>query len=220
MKKMIPMTPWTGKSYWSLEPLSILVLILGLILYGVGESFLVIANLGSAPWTVLSTGLSQTTQIDLGWMTFIISSLILFLWFPLHIKPGLGTVLNIIVIAFVIGQMVSHFETPTSLISRVCLTIAGVIIVGIASALYLTSHKGAGPRDGLLVGLCYVLGWRVAIVRTLIEGTVSLLGYFLGGTLGLGTLLFAFGVGWAMQLSLDCLFKLFPQLNKDEMASG
>lgn len=213
MATFIPMTPWTGKHLWSLEPVSLLVLVLGLILFGLGESFLVLANFGSAPWTILSLGLSQTTGMPLGWMTLLISSLIMLLWVPLHIKPGLGTVLNILIIAFVIGEVVSHVQPPQSLLLRVTLLISGVLLVGIASALYLTSHKGAGPRDGLLVGLCLATGWRVAIVRTLLEGTVSLIGWFFGGPLGIGTLCFAFGVGWAMQLSLWVLSKFYKALN-------
>ncbi|EHJ56422.1 hypothetical protein HMPREF9318_02111 [Streptococcus urinalis FB127-CNA-2] len=213
MKKLIPQTPWTGKGLWSLEPLSLFMLVVGLVLFGVGESCLVLANLGSASWTILSQGISESTGIELGWMTFIISSLVMLLWIPLKIKPGLGTILNIIIIAFVIGQLTDHIAKPTSFLMRVLLLIVGVVIIGIASAIYLTSHKGAGPRDGLLVGLCQLLGWRVAIVRTLLEGSVSLLGWLLGGPLGIGTLCFAFGVGWVMQFSLGCLSSLFRSLN-------
>lgn len=213
MKKLIPQTPWTGKGLWSLEPLSIFMLVVGLVLFGVGESCLVLANLGSAPWTILTQGISESTGIELGWMTFIISSLVMLLWIPLKIKPGLGTILNIIIIAFVIGQLTDHFAKPTSFLVRVFLLIVGVVMIGIASAIYLTSHKGAGPRDGLLVGLCQLLGWRVAIVRTLLEGSVSLLGWLLGGPLGIGTLCFAFGVGWVMQFSLGFLSSLFRTLN-------
>ncbi|WHL22992.1 YitT family protein [Streptococcus iniae] len=171
-QKIIPETPWTGKSRWSMEPISLLVLMIGLVLFGIGESCLVLADLGSAPWMVRSQGLSRLTGINIGWMTFSISALILILWIPLRIKPGIGTILNMIIIAFVVGLLVSRFRTPEGLLTRVLLAVFGVVIIGIASALYLTSHKGPGPRDGLLVGLCYITGWRVAIVRTLLEGSV------------------------------------------------
>ncbi|MCA1357082.1 membrane protein YczE [Streptococcus iniae] len=210
-QKIIPETPWTGKSRWSMEPISLLVLMIGLVLFGIGESCLVLADLGSAPWMVLSQGLSRLTGINIGWMTFSISALILILWIPLRIKPGIGTILNMIIIAFVVGLLVSRFRTPEGLLTRVLLAVFGVVIIGIASALYLTSHKGPGPRDGLLVGLCYITGWRVAIVRTLLEGSVCALGWLSGGTLGLGTLAFVFGGGWAMQCSLIILEKYFPK---------
>lgn len=211
-KSIIPRTPWMGKTYWSLEPVSVSVLILGLVLFGVGESCLVLANLGSAPWTVLSQGVSHFSGINIGWVTFLVSLTVLILWLTLKIKPGLGTILNVIIIALVIGLIVSNVTPPTSIIARIFLTIWGVVLVGIASAIYLTSHKGAGPRDGLLVGLCFLTGWRVGLVRTMIEGTVCLLGWFLGGSLGIGTLLFAFGVGWVMQFCLAFLEKLYGPL--------
>ncbi|AXJ12582.1 YczE/YyaS/YitT family protein [Streptococcus pluranimalium] len=144
-------------------------------------------------------------------MTFIISGLALLSWIPIRIKPGIGTVLNMIIIAWVLGVVVETVDGPESLFGRVVLTFFGIFLVGLASAIYLTCHMGAGPRDGLMVGLCQLTGWRVSVVRTGIEVTVSLLGWLLGGTLGIGTVLFAIGVGWAMQFSLTLLLTFFGE---------
>ncbi|MGQ9411782.1 membrane protein YczE [Streptococcus pluranimalium] len=209
--KVIPIMPWTASSFWDLNPKSLLVLVFGLILFGLGEACLVLANLGSTPWTVLSQGLSQQLGIQLGFMTFIISGLALLSWIPIRIKPGIGTVLNMIIIAWVLGMVVETVDGPESLLGRVVLTFFGIFLVGLASAIYLTCHMGAGPRDGLMVGLCQLTGWRVSVVRTGIEVTVSLLGWLLGGTLGIGTVLFAIGVGWAMQFSLTLLLTFFGE---------
>lgn len=145
----------------------------------VGESCLVLAILGSAPWTVLSQGVTHLSGVNIGWLTFLVSLSVLILWLPLKIKPGLGTILNVIYIALVIGFIVSNVTPPTNLIWRIFLTVLGVVLVGIASSIYLTIYKGAGPRDGLLVGFCFLTGWRVGFVRTLLEGTVCLLGGYL-----------------------------------------
>lgn len=209
--KVIPIMPWTASSFWDLNPKSLLVLVFGLILFGLGEACLVLANLGSIPWTVLSQGLSQQLGIQLGFMTFIISGLALLSWIPIRIKPGIGTVLNMIIIAWVLGMVVETVDGPESLLGRLVLTFFGIFLVGLASAIYLTCHMGAGPRDGLMVGLCQLTGWRVSVVRTGIEVTVSLLGWLLGGTLGIGTVLFAIGVGWAMQFSLTLLLTFFGE---------
>lgn len=209
--KVIPIMPWTASTFWALNPKSLLVLVFGLILFGLGEACLVLASLGSTPWTVLSQGLSQQLGIQLGFMTFIISGLALLSWIPIRIKPGIGTVLNMIIIAWVLGMVVETVDGPESLLGRVVLTFFGIFLVGLASAIYLTCHMGAGPRDGLMVGLCQLTGWRVSVVRTGIEVTVSLLGWLLGGTLGIGTVLFAIGVGWAMQFSLTLLLIFFGE---------
>ena len=142
-------------------------------------------------------------------MTFIISGMALLSWIPIKVRPGIGTLLNMVIIAWVLGSMVEAFDSPKNLLVRCLLTILGIFLVGLASAIYLTCHLGSGPGDGLMVGLCQVTGLRVSVVRTAIEVTVSLLGWLLGGTLGLGTVLFAIGIGWAMQLSLDGLIALF-----------
>ena len=144
-------------------------------------------------------------------VTFLISIAVLASWRPLQLKPGLGTVLNIIIIAIVLGLFVQLVTPPTDLVWQVALCIGGIVTTGIASAFYLTCYLGAGPRDGLMVGLCRISGWRVGLVRTLMEGTVCLMGWLLGGVVGLGTLLFTFGVGWIMQASLQWLAKRYPQ---------
>lgn len=209
--KVIPLMPWTAEGFWDFNPKSLVVLVIGLVLFGLGEACLVLANLGSTSWTVLSQGLSQQLQIPLGFMTVIISGLALLSWIPIRIKPGIGTVLNMIIIAWVLGMVVETVDGPESLLGRVVLTFIGIFLVGLASAIYLTCHMGAGPRDGLMVGLCQLTGWRVSVVRTGIEVTVSLLGWLLGGTLGIGTVLFAIGVGWAMQFSLTLLLTFFGE---------
>ncbi|MFU2203736.1 YczE/YyaS/YitT family protein [Streptococcus pluranimalium] len=207
--KVIPIMPWTASSFWDLNPKPLLVLVFGLILFGLGEACLVLANLGSTPWTVLSQGLSAQLGVPLGMMTFIISGMALLSWISIKVRPGIGTLLNMVIIAWMLGSMVEAFDSPKTLLARCLLTILGIFLVGLASAIYLTCHLGSGPRDGLMVGLCQVTGLRIFVVRTAIEVIVSLLGWLLGGTLGLGTVLFAIGIGWAMQLSLDGLIALF-----------
>lgn len=200
-----------GKGFLGFNPKSLVVLVIGLVLFGLGEVCLVLANQGSTPWTVLSQGLSQQLQIPLGFMIFIISGLALLSWISIRIKPGIGTVLNMIIIAWVLGMVVETVDGPESLLGRVVLTFFVIFLVGLASAIYLTCHMDAGPRDGLMVGLCQLTGWRVSVVRTGIEVIVSLLGWLLGGTLGIGTVLFAIGVGWAMQFSLTLLLTFFGE---------
>ncbi len=204
-QRILPHTPWTASSPWSLQLLPLTVLLCSLSLFGVGEGMLVLAALGSTPWTVLAQGIAVQGGWGLGAVTFALSALVLLLWLPLRQKPGIGTILNMLVIALVLGGMVRHLPAPQDGWWRLLLCVGGVLVIGVASSLYLTCHLGAGPRDGLMVGLCRQTGWRVGVVRSLLEISVCTVGWLLGGTLGLGTLLFAFGVGWVVQLSLDAI---------------
>lgn len=208
-KRVLPPTPWMASSSWALQTKPIAMLMVALSLFGIGEGMLVLSNLGSTPWTVLAQGIETHTHLSLGLITFLISMVVLLLWIPLKLKAGLGTVLNMILIAVALQGFLTIFTAPENLVSRVLLCVGGVVVIGIASSLYLTCHMGAGPRDGLMVGICQRTGWKVGAVRSSIEVIVCTIGWALGGVVGLGTVLFAFGVGWVVQASLAVLEKLY-----------
>lgn len=199
---VLPKTPWTAASLWSLEPRSLMVLLLTFIGVGLGEGLLLLSDLGSAPWTILSQGLALQMGVSVGWTSFIISLVVMLFWLPLRLRPGIGTLLNVAVIAFFLGLTVKMIPAPTALFTRWLYALVGILFLGIGTAFYLTCHQGAGPRDGLMVGLCQRFHWKIGIVRTSIEVLVCLLGFLLGGTLGLGTLVFALSIGWVVQLTL------------------
>ena len=186
---VLPKTPWTATSLWSFEPRSLMVLLLTFIGVGLGEGLLLLSDLGSAPWTILSQGLALQMGVSVGWTSFIISLVVMLFWLPLRLRPGIGTLLNVAVIAFFLGLTVKMIPAPTALFTRWLYALVGILFLGIGTAFYLTCHQGAGPRDGLMVGLCQRFHWKIGIVRTSIEVLVCLLGFLLGGTLGLGTLL-------------------------------
>lgn len=204
MKKsrVIPHTQWAAPSLWAAKPNTLLVLLFALTTLGIGEGLLVLADLGSAPWTVLSQGLALQGEIGIGWASLAISVLVMLAWLPLRLKPGLGTLLNVIVIAFFLGLTTKVVSAPETLFSRMLFCTSGILLYGLGTALYLTCHLGSGPRDGLMVGLCQRFHWKVGIVRTSIEVTVCVLGFLLGGTVGLGTLIFAACIGWVVQFCL------------------
>lgn len=210
-KRVLPITPWSNTSYWTIKSKPIAMLCISLGLFGFGEALLLKSQLGSAPWTVLAQGLALQTGLNIGLLTFLISCGVLALWVPLKQKFGLGTILNICIIALTLGVFDGWLPTLTHPIWQIGAAVLGVIIVGVASALYLTSRMGAGPRDGLMVGLTQRTGLKIGVVRTLLEGSVCLIGWLLGGVVGLATLLFAFGVGAVVQIALDMLFKIYPQ---------
>ncbi|UOP04156.2 YczE/YyaS/YitT family protein [Conchiformibius kuhniae] len=203
--RVLPRTRWSSPALWRPTPVSLAVLVSSLALFGIGEGMLVIAALGSTPWVVFAQGIAQTTGIGLGWATFWVSAGVMLLWLPLRMRPGLGTLLNMVVIAAVLGAFVQWLPAPAHWALRAGLCVGGVLTVGVASALYLTCHLGAGPRDGLMVGICRATGWRIGAVRTVLEVSVCAAGWLLGGTLGVGTLLFAFGVGWVVQTAVGVM---------------
>lgn len=210
-RKILPPTPWQAASLWSLEARPLAMLLFGLTLFGLGEAMLVLSGLGAAPWVVFAQGLAIRLGWNIGAATFVISVAVMLLWIPLRLRPGLGTLANMTVIALVLGVLTAWIPAPAAQnwLLRVLLCVGGVAVIGAAASLYLTCHMGAGPRDGLMVGLCQKTGWRVGVVRSLLEGGVCLIGWLLGGTLGAGTLLFAFGVGWVIQLCLALLARRF-----------
>jgi hypothetical protein len=177
---------------------------------GFGEALLLLSDLGSAPWTILSQGVALQGQFSVGWASWIISLMVMLAWFPLKLRPGLATVMNIFVIALFLGLTVYLLEKPTALYLRFTYAVVGILLFGIGNAFYLTCHQGPGPRDGLMVGLCYHFHWKIGIVRTSIEVFVCLLGYLLGGVLGIGTLMFALGIGWVVQYTLFLIGRRVP----------
>lgn len=199
---VLPHTKWAAESLFSLAPKPLAMLLWALALMGLGDGLLVLANLGSSPWTVLAQGISLKANIGIGWASLWISMAVLLLWIPLKLRMGLGTILNIIVIALVLGITVEILPVADSLNLKLIYLIIGLLLFGIGSALYLTCHMGAGPRDGLMVGLCYRFHWKVGLVRTLIEVLVCIIGFLLGGTIGFATLFFALGVGWVVHFTL------------------
>lgn len=179
-----------------------MILTFGLTLFGIGDGLLITSHLGNAPWSVLSQGLALQTGISIGWATFAVSTAVLALWIPFKQRPGAGTLANIIVIAVAIDLTVAWIPTPTHIALRLALVLFGIALVGAGSALYLTCGLGAGPRDGLMTAIHYASGISVAKVRAGIETAVLILGWALGGRVGIGTLLFALGIGGAVALWL------------------
>jgi uncharacterized membrane protein YczE len=194
--RTIPRTRWRSEgSRWCTGPGTFVILIVGLWLFGAGEAMLVDAALGNAPWTVFAQGIAVRTGIAIGLATFVTSVVVLLMWVPLREKPGLGTIANAIVIALALQVMIDVLPTPESLGWRLAQVVAGIVLVGIGSGLYLTTNLGPGPRDGLMTGIHERTGIAVTPVRLSIEVIVLAVGWILGGTVGVGTVLFAVLIG-------------------------
>ncbi len=188
-------------SGWRTDRRTLARLLVGLWIFGAGEACLVLATLGNSPWTVLAEGVSEQTGTGIGEVTIAISFVVLLLWIPLCQRPGLGTILNAIVVGVAIGVTLRAIgEAAGPLEIRLALVAGGIALVGAGSGLYLTSRLGAGPRDGLMTGLHARTGRSLRLVRTGIEVGVTVAGAVLGGTVGVGTLAFALLIGPAVQL--------------------
>ena len=185
-------------------------LVVGLWLFGTGDALILASHLGGTPWSVLAQGLSVRTDLGIGWTTLGVSLCVLALWIPLREKPGLGTVMNILVIALALGVTYPRVSTPESLIGQLALVFLGVGLIGVGSGFYLPSGHGPGPRDGWMTGLHRVSGWPVGRVRLLIEVTVLALGWLLGGIVGVGTAIFALLVGQSVAMGLALAHRLSP----------
>ena len=206
--KTIPITPWRADHRWQLSPLRVFILFFGLSIFGLGDSLLVQSSIGNAPWTVFAEGLSLKTGWSLGFATFIISTFVLLAWVPLRERPGFGTLSNIVLIATFIQIGVSIFPEQGSSVGGVLYVLAGIALVGIGSSLYITCGLGPGPRDGAMTGIHNLTGIRVGRVRLAIEVTVLLAGALMGGTVGIGTLLFALFIGHSVAISLGVVARL------------
>ena len=209
--KKIPTLSWSSNNALNFKPklITLIYLITGLFLFAIGETLLITANQGVSPWTVLAQGLSFQTGYSIGVTTFIISLIVLLLWYPLKQKPGLGTILNVILISIVIELTLPILPYPKTFLFQILQSFLAVFIVGMGSAFYLTANLGPGPRDGLMVGFQNLFNLPIAVIRTSIEITAVLIGFYLGGVVGIGTLLFAFGIGPAVSFSLFIVIKYF-----------
>ena len=206
--RTIPHTSWAANHRWDLSFSRVAVLFFGLFIFGLGDSLLVQSNTGNAPWTVLAQGISKNLEISLGVSTFAISTLVLLLWIPLREKPGFGTVANIVIIASAIQLGVNVFPLASNFFIGIAMDLFGIALVGIGSALYITCALGPGPRDGLMTAIHKKTGVRVGRVRLGIEGTVLILGGLLGGTIGIGTALFALLIGQSIAISLGVVSRI------------
>jgi uncharacterized membrane protein YczE len=202
--RSVPTTQWSSDEplNFSPKPLTLFFLIIGLFLFGLGESLIITASIGMSPWTVLAEGLSLTSELSIGVLTFLISLAVLLLWIPLKQKAGIGTILNVIIIAAVIEWSLPYLPHPETYLMRILQATLGTLIVGFASGIYLIANLGPGPRDGLMTGCQRVTNLPIAWVRVFLEITVISIGWVLGGTIGVATVIFAFGVGPAVSLGL------------------
>jgi uncharacterized membrane protein YczE len=192
------------------------VLLVGLWFFGMGEAFIIDAGLGVSPWTVLAQGLNVRTGLSIGVTSFIIGCVVLLLWIPLREKPGLGTIANIIVISIAIEVMTLVLPTPQHFLLQLLCVLVGIACIGLGSGLYLTTNLGPGPRDGWMTSIHRRTGWPVAIVRTSIEVFVLVTGWLLGGTVGLGTLLFAGLIGTSVGYGLKFVRRIGGRQDESE----
>jgi len=209
--KKVPTLSWSSFDALNLKPriITLLYLIIGLILFGLGETMLIAANVGVSPWTVLAQGISIKTGYSIGITTFIVSIGVLILWIPLKQKPGIGTILNTIIISIVLDVSLPYLPTPESFFLQALQVFIGVIIVGLGSGFYLISNLGPGSRDGLMTGLQKKTNLPIALIRATIEVSAVVFGFYLGGVVGIGTLVFAFGIGPAVSAGLFFVSRFF-----------
>ena len=209
--KKIPKVNWSSEKPYNFKPRfsTFFFLCFGLTLFGLGEGLLIVSFTGASPWSVLAQGISLNVNLTIGTITLLISIAVLILWIPLGLKPGMGTIFNALIIALMIDLCIKFVPTPSNYIHQIILAIVSVITVGIGGGIYLVSNLGAGPRDGLMIGLQKISNLPIAVVRATLEITVVSVGWYLGGTVGIGTLLFAFGIGPCVALGLYLVDKIF-----------
>jgi len=209
--KKIPKVSWSSEKPLNLKPKfsTFFFLCFGLTLFGLGEGLLIVSFAGASPWSVLAQGISLNVNFSIGIITIFVSVVVLVLWLPLNQKPGIGTILNAIIIGLMIDVCINYVPTPENYSYQILLAIVAVLTVGLGGGIYLVANLGAGPRDGLMVGLQKKTNLPIATVRGSLEITVMSIGWYLGGTVGIGTLLFAFGIGPAVALGLFIVGKSF-----------
>jgi len=209
--KNIPKVNWSSDRPYNFRPKlsTFFFLCFGLMLFGLGEGLLIVSLTGASPWSVLAQGISLNVNLSIGTITLLISIAVLMLWIPLNQKPGMGTIFNALIIALMIDLCIRFVPTPSIYFHQLILAVISVMMVGIGGGIYLVSNLGAGPRDGLMIGLQKVSNLPIAVVRATLEITVVAIGWYLGGTVGIGTLLFAFGIGPCVALGLYLVDKIF-----------
>jgi len=195
--RKIPVLSWSSFDTLNLKPKSItlIYLLLGLILFGLGETLLITAGVGVSPWTVLAQGISFKTGYSIGLATFFVSIGVLCLWIPLRQKPGVGTILNTIIVSIVIDVSLPYLPAPELLVFQILQVIIGVVIVGLGSGFYLIANLGPGSRDGLMTGLQKKTNLPISLIRAILEISAVVVGWYLGGIVGIGTIVFALAIG-------------------------
>jgi len=197
---------WTSNGRWDLSMSRVAILLFGLAIFGFGDGLIIESHIGNAPWSVLAQGLSLHTPFSIGESTFIIGFLVLLLWLPMRERPGFGTLANICVISLFIQIAVDVVPVVhRNFLLSLLMVVTGIALVGLGSTLYITTGLGPGPRDGLMTALHQRTGVRVARVRLAIEITALIIGALLGGTLGIGTALFAFLIGNSVAIWLGII---------------
>ena len=209
--KNVPKVSWSSDKPLNLKPKisTFFFLCFGLTLFGLGEGLLIVSFTGASPWSVLAQGISLNIDFSIGTITLFISVGVLLLWVPLNQKLGIGTILNALIIAIMIDVCIRFVPTPENYIFQLLLALVAVLTVGLGGGIYLVANLGSGPRDGLMIGLQQKTNLPIAVVRASLEVTIVSFGWYLGGTVGVGTLLFAFGIGPAVALGLFIVGKIF-----------
>jgi len=208
--KKVPYLSWSSEHPLNKRPkaFTVIMLVIGLFLFGLGEAILIASDSGVSPWTVLAQGISKMTNVSIGEATFLISISILLFWIPLRQIPGIGTILNVIIIASAIDLTLPYLPHPENFLLKILQASLGILVVGIGSGIYLSCNLGPGPRDGLMVGLQQITNKSIPTIRTFIELSAVISGWFLGGIVGLGTILFVFGIGPCVGMGLTLVEKL------------
>ena len=217
--KKVPNVSWSSEFPLNTKPklTTLIMLVIGLFLFGLGEAILIGSGSGVSPWTVLAQGISSKTDLSIGMATFLISIFILIFWVPLKQIPGIGTILNAIIIASAIDLTLGFIPKPELIYLKILQASFGILIVGIGSGIYLASNLGPGPRDGLMIGLQQKTNTSIPLIRTIIEITAVTVGWFLGGIVGIGTILFVFGIGPCVGVGLTLVEKVSKKrINKLE----
>lgn len=208
--KAVPSLSWSSEFPLNTKPRlkTMIMLIIGLFLFGLGEAIIIGSGSGVSPWTVLAQGISTRSDLSIGMATFFISIAILIFWIPLKQVPGIGTILNAIIIASAIDLTLPYLPQPDDITFKIIQACFGILVVGLGSGIYLCSNLGPGPRDGLMIGLQKQTNTSLPAIRTIIELSAVISGWLLGGVVGVGTILFVFGIGPCVGIGLTLVEKV------------
>ena len=206
----MPSVSWSSDFPLNTKPKfnTLIMLVIGLFLFGLGEAIIIGSGSGVSPWTVLAQGISSRTDLSIGIATFYISVAILIFWVPLKQIPGIGTILNAIIIASAIDLTLPYLPHPDTTVFKILQACFGILIVGLGSGIYLSCNLGPGPRDGLMIGLQKQTNASIPAIRTIIELSAVISGWLLGGIVGVGTILFVFGIGPSVGIGLTIVERI------------